>query len=181
MLLLLCCASCGKNEKKLPVPESSLPALLADLHVAEAMIQNTNAADRDSIADIYYQQVFLLHEIEEAAFSVRYFKRRSGVKDWEIAKVAQLEGWCVITADRDRRRKPRRKRLADGPPLHKILPPKKVSAVYLSGAIQCSDTIEKIRAIISVLHKIKEFFKEAEPGSSALLHKDGDRFALRVR
>ena len=54
--------------KRLPVPESQLPALLADLHIAEAIIQNANASTRDSIADLYYQQIFMLHELDEADF-----------------------------------------------------------------------------------------------------------------
>lgn len=45
-----------------------MPALLADLHVAEAIIQNANAATRDSIADFYYQQIFMIHELDEADF-----------------------------------------------------------------------------------------------------------------
>ena len=68
MIGLVSAFGCSQKSKRLPVPESELPALLADLHLAEAIIQNSTAATRDSIADLYYQQIFQLHNLDEADF-----------------------------------------------------------------------------------------------------------------
>jgi hypothetical protein len=120
-------------------------------------------------------------DVEEALFSLDFFKR-PGVKDHTIAtELASLGDWYVVTADRDKKRKSKQKRAADGPPLHLILPQKRISAVYMSGAIQKANTQEKIRAVISQWPDIKRFFLTSPPGSRILLAKAsrGAGFHLR--
>lgn len=69
LVAILFLSACGSDKKeKLPIPESELPSLLADIHLAEAVIQNTNGNIRDSVADVYYQQIFLIHNLSEEDF-----------------------------------------------------------------------------------------------------------------
>jgi hypothetical protein len=121
----------------------------------------------------------LEHPPVEAAFVVDYFGQE-GEKDRHWSDVlASQGGWFVISGDRDKGRKPAHKRLVDGPPLHKILPGKGITAVYISGAIQQAPGTEKVRAITSLWPEIKAFFESAPPGSRKQITKHGGGFILR--
>ena len=113
----------------------------------------------------------------EAAFLVEHFGKQ-GVKDSSWAKALMEEGdWCVITADRGRKKK--NTRLSEGPPLHKILPACDISGVYMSGSVQNSRGAEKVRAVTSTWPDIKSFFVNGAPGSRMLLAKATKGFSLR--
>lgn len=115
----------------------------------------------------------------EAHFLVDYFGER-GLKDSPWAqKLSDEGGWFDITADRGRMKKNRKRRAADGPPLHKILPELGITAVYYSGKIQNDTGLQKVRAITSVWPDIHNFFLNAEPGSRNLITKFRKGFLLR--
>ena len=63
--LLLFLASCHQDEEKIlfPLPKEDTPAILLDLHYAEAAMQNLYGETRDSMTEVYYDQVCALHDI----------------------------------------------------------------------------------------------------------------------
>mgnify|MGYP006265899057 CR=1 FL=1 len=68
LFLLLLTLSC-RTEEKLPIPEDRLVPLLANIHEAEALInEQTDAYAKDSLTDQYYDYLFELHQVEEAEF-----------------------------------------------------------------------------------------------------------------
>lgn len=62
-------AGCGKEEVTgLAVPEEKMIQVLADVHLAEASLQSLYGNEKDSTAQVYYQQIYFIHEIEEEQF-----------------------------------------------------------------------------------------------------------------
>jgi len=60
---------CGKKEAPpLPIGEEELIQTMADVHLAEAALQNLYGEEKDSIAQLYYQQIFFIHDIEKENF-----------------------------------------------------------------------------------------------------------------
>lgn len=59
---------CGGDPEDLPVRGEELVDLLVDVHIAEAAMQDLYGTDKDSMAEVYYQQIFYLHEIDAPAF-----------------------------------------------------------------------------------------------------------------
>ncbi len=55
--------SCDEEEV-LPIEEQRMALIIADLHIAEAALQNVYASKKDSLAKIYYQQVYDIHEVD---------------------------------------------------------------------------------------------------------------------
>lgn len=115
-------------------------------------------------------------DVDEAEFWLDIVGR-PGSKDYELGEFASNGGWFVITADRDKKKKSREKQIIDGPPLHKILPEKGVTAIYMThGTLK--DTTERVRAVISEWPEIKRFFTNSPPGGKALLKKQGKGFSV---
>lgn len=50
----------------LPIEEEKLVAVVADLHLAEAAFQNLLKSQKDSLAPVYYAQVYEMHHITKA-------------------------------------------------------------------------------------------------------------------
>ena len=70
-LLLICITflfSCKEEEIPLPISEEQLIPILVDVHIAEAAVQNVRYEIKDSISDIYYEQIFTIHKVEEKDF-----------------------------------------------------------------------------------------------------------------
>ena len=68
MVLLL--TACNKNEApQLSLTEEKLLDILIDVHVAEGSIQNIYGPEKDSLIDLYYQQIYKIHDITEATFN----------------------------------------------------------------------------------------------------------------
>lgn len=61
-------ASCGKSDPKIPIEEEKLVKLLADVHLAEAAMQDMYGETKDSTAHVYYQQIYHLHEVNHIIF-----------------------------------------------------------------------------------------------------------------
>ena len=57
--------SCNKKVEVLPIEESELIKILADIHIAEAAFQNMSTSSKDTLAYQYYDQVYQIHEVEK--------------------------------------------------------------------------------------------------------------------
>lgn len=66
-LLLGALAGCSDAPKPLKVPEERLVGVLADLHIAEAALQALRGDTKDSMAAVYYDQIYTLHAVDSAA------------------------------------------------------------------------------------------------------------------
>lgn len=60
--------SCQERPVELLIAEDKLVNVLADTHMAEAAIQNLIKSDKDSVGEVYYQQIYEIHGIAEADF-----------------------------------------------------------------------------------------------------------------
>ena len=60
--------SCGKSDLPLSIREEALIPILADVHLAEAALQNTYGAVKDSLSGLYYEQIFTIHGVSQADF-----------------------------------------------------------------------------------------------------------------
>lgn len=57
-----------KEEIKPSIPEEKMVKILADLHVSEAAIMSLNHKVKDSVSQLYYSQVFEIHEVTDSVF-----------------------------------------------------------------------------------------------------------------
>lgn len=72
VLLQLFCFSCYQPKERLqPVlSEKQLIAILKDIHLAEAMLTTENdRIKKDSLAYMYYEQIFFMHNVDTADFN----------------------------------------------------------------------------------------------------------------
>ncbi len=60
--------SCGKPEVELPIEEEKLKEILIDIHVAEAAMQPMVGLKKDSLRELYFEQIFHIHEIHRVDF-----------------------------------------------------------------------------------------------------------------
>ena len=67
-LLISSVTACKPEEKPLPISEEKLIVVLTDVHLAEAGLQNLRGDTRDSIANLYYEQIYAIHGIEKGSF-----------------------------------------------------------------------------------------------------------------
>ena len=65
---LLFCAltGCSDEPQPLQVPEERLVGVLADLHIAEAALQALRGKTKNSMATVYYDQIYTLHDVDSA-------------------------------------------------------------------------------------------------------------------
>lgn len=61
-------SSCGPRSAPLPLDEDKLVKVLIDVHVAEAALQSLRGQTKDSISNIYYGQIFQIHDMSQADF-----------------------------------------------------------------------------------------------------------------
>jgi hypothetical protein len=57
-----------QEEAFCPIEDETLVLVLADMQVAEAAAQSLLGATRDSTLGFYYDQIYALHQVEEAEF-----------------------------------------------------------------------------------------------------------------
>ena len=62
-LVTVMAISCGKKKHDLPISEKDLVYMMVDVHVAEAAIQDLYGATRDSMGQVYYQQIWDTYDI----------------------------------------------------------------------------------------------------------------------
>ena len=70
-LLLLCLFlifSCQSETEKLELSEEKLVPVLADVHIIEGALLSVFPSQKDSLRELYYQQVFEIHGISEKSF-----------------------------------------------------------------------------------------------------------------
>jgi len=68
LYIFLCLLSVGSCMEKELVPvtdEEQIVRVLADLHVSEAAAQQFDVTLRDSFREVYYDQIFKIHQIEK--------------------------------------------------------------------------------------------------------------------
>ncbi|MEM1219239.1 MAG: DUF4296 domain-containing protein [Bacteroidota bacterium] len=73
----MCCFTWSCDEEEvLPIEEEKMALILADIHIAEAALQNVYASKKDSLSAVYYQQVYDIHKIDrpelDSAMAVLY-------------------------------------------------------------------------------------------------------------
>lgn len=60
--------SCKPRPVRLPVEEGKLILMLADVHVAEAALQGLLGRTKDSMANVYYDQICSIHGVGRPLF-----------------------------------------------------------------------------------------------------------------
>lgn len=69
LLLILGFGACDKEKKQLPISQEKMIDILVDVHVAEAAMQELSSILRDSIGEIYYEQIFEMHGVTKDEFN----------------------------------------------------------------------------------------------------------------
>lgn len=72
VLLQFFCFSCYQPKERLEpiLSEKQLIAILKDIHLAEAMLTTENdRIKKDSLAYMYYEQIFFMHQVDTADFN----------------------------------------------------------------------------------------------------------------
>lgn len=64
---ILCFFSCN-DRSSLLIQEDIMVDVIRDIHIAEAAMQNLIDITKDSIGEIYYDQVFEIHQVNKADF-----------------------------------------------------------------------------------------------------------------
>ncbi len=81
ILLLLVFNACQPKEVvTFEIEKEKMIRILIDLHVAEAAMQNKTALVKDSLVQLYYDQIFEIHEVEEKVFRADLDKLKSSAK-----------------------------------------------------------------------------------------------------
>ena len=65
ILALLSSVGCKEEQAQLTIPRDKLINVLIDVHFSEAILQNTNQQEKDSLSAILYQQIYAIHGISE--------------------------------------------------------------------------------------------------------------------
>lgn len=62
--------SCTKKKQEiiLPIEEEKLINALVDIHFAESFVNNIQPPKKDSLLNIYYHQIYHIHQIDSADF-----------------------------------------------------------------------------------------------------------------
>lgn len=67
-LILLFFGAC-QPESQLSISNEKMIAVLVDVHVAEAAMQNLSNNQKDSIAQVYYGQIYQIHGLTKEQFA----------------------------------------------------------------------------------------------------------------
>ncbi len=68
LLLLLLLLGCKEEIQSLPLNEEKLGKILIDVHVAEAAMQRMVGPKKDSLRELYYDQIFEIHGVSQTSF-----------------------------------------------------------------------------------------------------------------
>ena len=66
-LLMLLVSGC-EEEQVLPIEKEILVPVLMDIHVAEVALQQVGKLNRDSMQEVYFGQVFDIHQVRKEDF-----------------------------------------------------------------------------------------------------------------
>lgn len=61
--------ACGQQQEQLAIPADKLLQILQDVHIAEAALTGLAKKRKDSAAQVYYKQIFIIHDVTEADFN----------------------------------------------------------------------------------------------------------------
>ena len=68
LAFLLIAFSCTKKEELLTMEEERLIPLLLDAHIVEGALQPLYEAHKDSMMNVYYNQLFTIHQVDSSEF-----------------------------------------------------------------------------------------------------------------
>ncbi len=54
---------CGEKPQAISISEEEMVPILRDVHIAEAALQALSSNSRDSMAEVYYLQIFKIHGV----------------------------------------------------------------------------------------------------------------------
>ncbi len=60
--------SCSQGRQTIPIDEDKLVEVLIDVHVAEAAVQTLRGATKDSMINLYYDQICEIHAVNREEF-----------------------------------------------------------------------------------------------------------------
>lgn len=61
--------SCKKKQYSLPIPMEETVEMMIDVHSAESALQTVYGAKKDSLAAVYYQQIYQIYKIDSIQFN----------------------------------------------------------------------------------------------------------------
>lgn len=64
-VLVLTSVACVRQSPALPMKDEQLVAVLEDIHLAEAALQNVNGATKDSLSELYYRDICTIHKLDQ--------------------------------------------------------------------------------------------------------------------
>lgn len=119
----------------------------------------------------------LSHPPIESHFLVTYMGRHGSHDcDWTLT-LTPPEEWIVISSDAGRSG-PRIH--AKGPPLHLILPRRKITSFFLRGKTLTQVTgVERARVVITKLPTMLRMAESATPGTRHTVSRSGEGFVVR--
>lgn len=60
--------NCNINNEKTIIPEDKLKEIFYDFHVAEYIVNRAPSVAKDSLKDLYSEQIFKIHEVKKEDF-----------------------------------------------------------------------------------------------------------------
>jgi len=64
----VCFLGCSSENVVLPLEESLLVNILCDVHIMEGALHTRHSFEKDSLANMYYNQIYERHEVTESDF-----------------------------------------------------------------------------------------------------------------
>ncbi len=68
LLFIISISACKEEEIKPLLSDEEMVAILTDIHLAEAAILSLNRKLKDSVSQVYYKQIFEIHEVKDSVF-----------------------------------------------------------------------------------------------------------------
>jgi hypothetical protein len=68
VLLLFLCFSCQEQVKVTTIPDETIAKIMLDISLAEAGTHTLTAFSKDSLSQIYYEQVFKINKISKEEY-----------------------------------------------------------------------------------------------------------------
>ncbi len=90
VLLSFLLTSCGNN-KELTKEEAKLVDIIADIHLVEASLQRTSSFVRDSMAEVYYDQLAEIHGMKRAVYEAKIEELNNHPKRLELVYIKVIE------------------------------------------------------------------------------------------
>jgi len=91
LLALFIAVSCEEEQAPLPLSEDTLIPVLIDIHVAEAALQNLRGNTKDSMANVYYDQICTIHKVDRALLDTTLSMLRNRPEQMQDIYVKAME------------------------------------------------------------------------------------------